>query len=173
LEAAINEELGVTTLLAPCPEGKFRNPDTNRCKTFETAVSELQPCDEDEYRNPETNRCNKVSPTTSSLTPCKPGQERNPETNRCRNITSASILAPCPEGQERNPETNRCRKIGVLGATTDDIPTVSDIAVEPTAGSINWTVIAVAVFGTFGYMIYEWRSEIGITYGRMRGKLVQ
>jgi hypothetical protein len=173
LEAALNEEMGVTTLLAPCPEGKFRNPDTNRCKTFETAVSALQPCDEDEYRNPQTNRCNKVLLTTSGLTPCKPGQERNPETNRCRTITSASILAPCPEGQERNPETNRCRKVSVLGATSDDLPTVTDIAVESSAGSINWTAIVIALFGTFGYMIYEWRSEIAISYGRMRGKLVQ
>jgi hypothetical protein len=173
LEAALDEEIGVTTLLAPCPIGKFRNPETNRCKAFETALSELQPCDEDEFRNPETNRCRSGVATTSSLVPCRPDQERNPETNRCRNITTASSLAPCPEGQERNPETNRCRKTSVLGVSTDDIPTITDVAVASTSGSLNWPVIVVALLATFGYIFYEWRSELGHIYSRTRTKLVQ
>jgi hypothetical protein len=173
LEAALDEVIGVTTLLAPCPLGKFRNPETNRCKTLETAVSQLKPCDEDEFRNPETNRCNKIATTSSSLTPCKAGQERNPETNRCRNIATNSALSPCPEGQERNPETNRCRKVSVLGTSTGDIPTITDVAVTSTSGSINWPVIVAVLFATFGYIIYEWRTEINHFYGRTRRKLVQ
>jgi hypothetical protein len=134
VEPAVDEVIGTTTILAPCPAGKFRNPSTNRCKTIETAVSALKPCDEDEYRNPETNRCRKVA--------------------------VASALSACPEGQERNPETNRCRKVSVLGASTDELPTITDVAVENTSGQINWPVILVALFGTFGYIIYEWRSEL-------------
>lgn len=172
LEPAINEVAGITTVYAPCPEGKFRNPETNRCKTIETAVSVLSPCDEDEYRNPETNRCRKITASTSSLVPCKVGQERNPETNRCRSITS-STLVPCSAGQERNPETNRCRKVSVLGASADEIATITDVAVENTAGQINWAIISVALFLTFGYMIYEWRSELSHLYSRMMTKQVQ
>jgi hypothetical protein len=168
LEVALDEEVGVTTLLAPCPIGKFRNPETNRCKTLETAVSELQPCDEDEFRNPETNRCRSGVATTSSLTPCRSDQERNPETNRCRNITTASSVAPCPEGQERNPETNRCRKTSILGVSTDEIPTVTDVVATSTSGSLNWSVIAAVIFGTFGYIFYEWRSEIHHKFMQMR-----
>lgn len=135
LESSVNEVEGTTTVYAPCPVGKYRNPETNRCRNIETAVSQLVPCDEDEYRNPETNRCRKAS--------------------------SATSLGPCPEGQERNPETNRCRQVSVLaGSDETELTTVTDVAVESTEGAVNWTVIVLTLLGTLGYMFYEWRSEL-------------
>jgi hypothetical protein len=147
LEPAQDEEVSVTTVLAPCPTGKYRNPDTNRCRTIETAVSTLTACNEDEYRNPDTNRCRKLS--------------------------TASVLAACAVGQERNPETNRCRNISTLASTDIALTTVEDVKVENTAGQINWTIIFISLFATLGYIIYEWRNEITNYYQRMRRNLVQ
>lgn len=135
LEPAQDEVAGVTSVLAPCPLGKYRNPETNRCRTIETAVSQLTACDEDEFRSPETNRCRKAS--------------------------SSSSLAPCDQGEERNPDTNRCRKTAVLGISSQsDLPEIQDVAVENVEGQINWQIIILAVGLTGGYMIYEWRNEI-------------
>lgn len=72
---------------APCAPGKYRSPETNRCRNIEVASS-LAPCDSGQIRNPETNRCRKIASATADLVPCAEGQERNPETNRCRNKTS-------------------------------------------------------------------------------------
>ena len=153
---------GITSTVAPCPAGKFRNPATNRCKNIETAVSQLVPCEADEFRNPETNRCRKIVSTSSALTPCKEGQFRNPETNRCKSVTSStSELAPCAEGQERNPETNRCRKIQVLSASSDgSLPNVTDIQVENTEGQFEWPIVTATILGATGYVGYEWRNEL-------------
>jgi hypothetical protein len=150
------DETVATAVYAPCPAGKYRNPDTNRCRTIERAVSTLKPCDEDEERNPLTNRCRKVK-TAAALAPCKPGQVRNPETNRCRLVQTA--VKPCPEGQERNPDTNRCRKIkavsdtAVLGASVIDQPSVT----KPAA---NVPVVLIILLLTAAYIVYEWRIEI-------------
>ncbi len=144
LEPAVDEVEGVTTVYAPCPEGKFRNPETNRCKNIESAVSQLTPCDEDEYRNPDTNRCRKIS-------------------------SSSSSLVPCDEGEERNPETNRCRKVSTLGISdVDQLPTVTDIQAEDSDGTINWGIIGIALLGTLGYMVYEWRSSISRAWVNFR-----
>ena len=172
---AVEEVLGVTTVLAPCPDGKYRSPDTNRCRNIESAVSLLQPCDEDEYRSTETNRCRKASTTSSSssLTPCRSDQERNPATNRCRLIAaSSSALQPCEEGKERNPETNRCRNVSsVLNLPGDDLPLVSDVAVASTSGSVNWGVITIVLFMTLGYMLYEWRVEFTRKFHYVRAQI--
>ena len=172
LEPAQTEVVGVSIVMAPCPDGKYRNPETNRCRAIETAVSQLAACNEDEYRNPETNRCRKAT-AVSILVACGVGKVRNPETKRCRNIAQTTSLTDCTEGQERNPETNRCRKISVLGSSTDSLPTVTDVAVESTTGQINWAVIVGVLAGTFAYIVYEWRSELTQFYGRIRAKLVQ
>ncbi len=138
LQPAENEVLGVTTVLAPCGAGKFRNPDTNRCKYIVTAVSALTPCSAGQFRNPATNRCKKISTTTSALKPCKVGQERNPETNRCKNVAV----------------------LGSSSSSSSALPTINDVKAKNTKGSINWSVISIAVGSTFGYMIYEWRAEL-------------
>lgn len=53
-------------LLEPCPEGKYRNPLTGRCKNIETTSTTLKPCAEGYERNPETNRCRKVTSTSGT-----------------------------------------------------------------------------------------------------------
>lgn len=142
--------------LDPCPEGKFRNPDTNRCKNITAVASSLLPCAAGSVRNPETNRCRKVTAVlgSSTLKPCKEGQERNPATNRCRNIVSAAETSakPCPEGQERNPETNRCRKAVVANAAAPDFPTA-----EP-AGLHSGVMIFMTMLSV-SYGIYEYRLD--------------
>lgn len=136
LAPADDEVLGVTTVLAPCPAGKYRNPDTNRCRAIESAVSTLAPCDEDEYRNPDTNRCRKITTATAGLKPCDEGEERNPETNRCRKVSS------------------------IAAATIDEIPQVKDVAVSQTKDSFDWQMSALVIGGTGAYIAYEWRNEL-------------
>jgi hypothetical protein len=146
---------GATTV--PCPEGKYRNPATGRCKNIETASAELADCDPGEYRSTETNRCRKVSLATASLVACDVGQERNPTTNRCRKIQSSSDdVKPCKDGYERNEETNRCRKIAsALGAAST---TLND---EPSGKTkIDSRIIAVVMSLILGYGIYEYRTDI-------------
>jgi len=138
LEPAQDEVLGVTTVLAACPTGKYRNPETNRCRTIETAVSSLVPCDEDEYRNPDTNRCRKITTATSSS------------------------LTPCPEGQERNPDTNRCRKISTIPGVSD-IKVLSDFQDVPSnyrSNGANWAFLGFSVVASISYIVYEWRREL-------------
>ena len=142
--------------LIPCPAGKFRNPETNRCKNIETDNG-LTPCAEGQERNTTTNRCRSIA-SADGLVPCKEGQERNPDTNRCRNIlTNASASAPCDANQERNPDTNRCRKITTAGevasAKVTDIPANSK-------SSNNLLGIGLVVTAIASYAIYEWRAEI-------------
>src|SRR5690606_33475446 len=38
LQSAVDEVESVTTIYAPCPAGKYRNPETNRCRSIETAL---------------------------------------------------------------------------------------------------------------------------------------
>lgn len=135
LEPPEDEVLGVTTILAPCAAGKYRSPDTNRCRTIETAVAQLTACDEDQYRDPNTNRCRKVA--------------------------TSSSLAPCGEGQERNPETNRCRTVNTLAVNSvDELDTIKDITATSASGTLNWPVISLLLTATLGYMLYEWRHEL-------------
>lgn len=55
-------EVNLSTTLAACPEGKYRNPLTGRCKSYATTVSaELKPCAEGYERNPATGRCRKIA----------------------------------------------------------------------------------------------------------------
>jgi len=155
--------------LAPvqiCPEGKYLNPETNRCRSLEDTLSALTACDEGSERNPTTNRCRKISSTTSAQAPCKEGQVRNPETNRCRSIASeVASLMPCNDGYERNPATNRCRKVAVAGSETAKYP------VEPykqgSASAASWWVIGGVGTLALGYAAWEWREEISTAGSRL------
>ena len=148
--------------LVECPSGKYRSPETNRCRAIEEAVNELASCPEGQSRNPATNRCRSVaapSSVSASLVPCGEGQERNPLTNRCRSIASAvAELLPCDEGYERNPSTNRCRKIPL-----SDVP-LAAYPVEPmkqTAQSMGmWWAVAGILAAASAYAVWEWRREI-------------
>lgn len=119
-------------------------------------VSVLKPCADNQYRNPDTNRCNTISDAVAILTPCNAGEERNPETNRCRAIAAAAIQpAPCPAGSERNIDTNRCRKITT--ATTAN--TVKDLA-APSVDNNGWFIAVLVTGLAAAYGVYEWRQDI-------------
>lgn len=157
---SIEVEEGTSAALSPtpCPEGKYRNPLTGRCRTIESDASVLATCDGDQYRNPETGRCRKLT-TPVSTAPCKEGQYRSEETNRCRTIAAASAaLAACKDGQERNPETNRCRNV-----TAAAMP-AAGFAVEPVAQGaqafVGWWALGAVGFLALGYAAWEWRAEI-------------
>lgn len=150
---------------APCPAGKYRNPDTNRCRNIATTTSSLKPCGVGEYRNPSTNRCRKLSALSgSSLTPCKPGQVRNPDTNRCRNAASVAgaSLKPCDDGYERNPSTNRCRKVAQSPAALPSDP-------EATRDANN-TLMMIVLGLTAAYGVYEYRYDMANLYNKLRMK---
>ncbi len=157
--------------LAPCSAGQERNPETNRCRNAVAATASLAACKEGQYRNPLTNRCKSIEAELASLTPCKAGQERNPETNRCRKITTTSSLQSCAEGQERNPATNRCRKIASATppAAAFPVESVGDTASTFTA----WWVLGGAVALGVGYAGWEYRREVGAFARRIfsRGKV--
>ena len=155
--------------VAECPEGKYRNPDTGRCRTIEEAVNALSICEEGYERNPVTNRCRKVATVASAtLTPCLEGQERNPATNRCRSIASAvAELLPCEEGYERNPDTNRCRKVSGSAMPSADFPVAPvKVAAYDTAG---WWAFGAVLAVVVGYGVWEWRTEIAAVARRVLG----
>ncbi len=161
LEAATEEVLGVTTVLAPCPAGKFRNPATNRCKSVEVTVNNLTDCGEDEYRNESTNRCKSLSASTASLVACKEGQTRNPDTNRCKSTSSSSSsLVPCDPGEERNSQTNRCKKKIDSGLDANSLSQVEDVVTKESRVPVNFLLIGALVVCAAAYVGYEWRAEI-------------
>lgn len=148
--------------LKVCPDGKYLNPDTGRCRTIEEAVNALAACPEGQERNPLTNRCRSKASATSTLKPCGEGQERNPLTNRCRSIASAvAELLPCDEGYERNPLTNRCRKVVSASALPGSLKDTKSITETPGVWSgWTWALVAVGATGAIGYGVYEWRTEL-------------
>ncbi len=160
----------VSSVLNPCPVGKVRNPETNRCRSLNSTGTTLQPCAADQIRNPETNRCRKITTASGvgSLTPCAPGQQRNPQTNRCRKIASApSLLKPCDEGEERNPDTNRCRKVaGVAGVA-------STAQADTTQIKQNYRVVLLALLLAVVYGLYEYRQELRAGVGKIFGKVLR
>lgn len=152
--------------LTPCAAGKYRHPETNRCRNIETDEG-LKPCAIDQIRNPLTNRCRSIFASDSGLTPCKPGQTRNPETNRCRSATAtAATLKPCAANQVRSAETNRCRK-----KVEANSQKVVDVESQQLAGHSGWFVAGSAGVGLVGYGVAEWRSEIGSGIRRLRSLL--
>jgi len=156
-----------TVVLAPCPVGKYRNPETNRCRTIESADAELAPCDDGETRNPETNRCRKITLATAALAACTAGQERNPSTNRCRKIAGTSDdVKPCEAGYERNPETNRCRKLATAKGVVAGAATAS-----PSTSRLDLRIILVVIALAVGYGIYEYRTDMTNLYQKVSAKI--
>jgi hypothetical protein len=147
-----------------CPPGKFRNPETNRCKNIVSTASTLLPCGPGQARNPLTNRCRSTSSSTSTLTPCKAGQERNPDTNRCRSIasTTAKSLVPCQPGYERNPDTNRCRKVNAVLATAN-FPEVGP-------SELNNGVLVFMTIIALGYAGLEYRLDFANWWQKLKDK---
>lgn len=158
------------SVLAACPEGKYRNPSTNRCKNIEDEETSLVACKPEQERNPETNRCRSVLAASKTLTPCKVGQERNPLTNRCRNIAGINVeLKDCQEGYERNSETNRCRKTQATLAKTQVKP---DSNSEFISG-LNYGVLGLVSFAAVGYGGYEYRHDFLNTWQKLRKRFIK
>ena len=144
--------------LDPCPVGKFRNPETNRCKNIAILADALIPCNPGQVRNTETNRCRSVMLASSTLASCKPGQERNPATNRCRKVLAAkTALKPCDDGEERNPETNRCRKATAKLASA---AAATDKSNDESKNLINYGILGLVGTAVVGYGVYEYRNDI-------------
>lgn len=160
------EEVSVTqssiTTYEPCPEGKYRNPETNRCKTIE-ATEGQKPCESGQIRNPETNRCKKTAEVLTSLKPCEAGQTRNPATNRCRKVAIATALASCKEGQERNPDTNRCRKVAALATSSPSNQLEQEVKSKQ---NISYGIFGAMAILVLGYGLYEYRGNITNFFAR-------
>lgn len=156
--------------LVPCRPGQERNPATNRCRSVVLAANVLEPCGPGRERNPATNRCRSTAASANTLVPCRPGQERNPATNRCRSIEAAqSDLKPCQPGQERNPATNRCRKVVGEEASLLSSSDSQNGQDSTTAQPTSFYAVLAAIAAVVvGYGIWEWRSEIVGGWGRIR-----
>jgi len=143
--------------LPPCAPGKFRNPETNRCKNIVAAASTLTPCRPGQVRNPDTNRCRNAVLASAALKPCKAGQERNPATNRCRSILAASTtLKPCDAGEERNPEDQS------LPEGTATLASANADNKESAAGKnmVNYGILVLIGASVLGYGAYEYRNDL-------------
>lgn len=154
-------------VLAPCPAGQYRHPETRRCRKIETAKT-VTPCKEGYYRSEATGRCRSIaSAAAKTLKPCPDGQFRNPATGRCKKIAAADdILKDCPEGFERNPTTRRCRKI-----KTASIPVVGSATagVQHVAGATwGWWVFGGVSLLAAGYGAWQWRWELSQLIRRLR-----
>ena len=157
----------VPDVLAPCPAGQYRHPETRRCRKIEAAKT-VTPCKEGYYRSEETGRCRSIaSAAAKTLKPCPDGQFRNPATGRCKKIAAADdILKDCPEGFERNPTTRRCRKI-----KTASIPVVGSATagVQQVAGATwGWWVFGGVSLLAVGYGAWQWRWELSQLIRRLR-----
>jgi len=150
----------VSDVLAPCPTGQYRHPETRRCRKIE-AIKTVTPCKEGYYRSEETGRCRSIaSAAAKTLKPCPDGQFRNPVTGRCKKIAAADdILKDCPEGFERNPKTKRCRKVAL--ATAPKTGFAPEQVKEVTGAMWGWWVLGGVSLLAVGYAGWQWRWEIG------------
>ena len=154
-------------VLAPCPAGQYRHPETRRCRKIEAAKT-VTPCKEGYYRSEATGRCRSIaSAAAKTLKPCPDGQFRNPATGRCKKIAAADdILKDCPEGFERSPVTRRCRKI-----KTASMPVVGSATagVQQVAGATwGWWVFGGVSLLAVGYGAWQWRWELSQLIRKLR-----
>lgn len=152
--------------LEPCPAGKYRSPETNRCRNVQAVTTAHTACRDGQIRNPETNRCRNITSLANSLLPCREGQVRNPETNRCRRTDATSETNACQEGYERNPETNRCRKIPAVLAASSSVGTPQG----GQAKQLNSIFLGLMSLIVLGYGGYEYRRDIGNMLAKLNAK---
>jgi hypothetical protein len=146
----------------PCAAGWYR-AETGYCrKVVVESATVLAECGEGKYRNPETNRCKSLASLAAAYSPCADGYYRNPETNRCKKIAAeSSELKPCQAGYERNPETNRCRKIRVNDGAGYGVKSSQQ---SNPASFVGWLAFGGVVLAGLGYVGFEFHHEIvGIT----------
>lgn len=157
----------VSDVLAPCPAGQYRHPETRRCRKIEAAKT-VTPCKEGYYRSEATGRCRSIaSVAAKTLKPCPDGQFRNPATGRCKKIAATDdILKDCPEGFERNPATRRCRKIKTASMPVVGLATAG---VQQVAGATwGWWVFGGVSLLAVGYGAWQWRWELSQLIRRLR-----
>ncbi len=160
-----------TTTLESCGAGKYRNPETNRCKSIGDSQT-LKPCEPGQVRNPDTNRCRSDAIMLANLKPCDVGQTRNPSTNRCKKVSATTTLAACKEGQVRNPDTNRCRK--VAGSTTNASATNTPSSESnQQKNKLNYGVFAGIALLVLGYGVYEYREDVIQKLSLLRAKILK
>ncbi len=157
----------VPDVLAPCPIGQYRHPETRRCRKIEAAKT-VTPCKEGYYRSEATGRCRSIaSAAAKMLKPCPDGQFRNPATGRCKKIAAADdILKDCPEGFERNPKTRRCRKVAL--ATAPKTGFAPEQVKQVTGAVWGWWVLGGVSLLAVGYAGWQWRWEIGRAATRLK-----
>ena len=98
---------------------------------------------------------------------CGPGQYLNILTGRCKKIPEIAAEKKCKEGYELNEETGRCRKIKDNDGA--DYTLVPETFEEEKSFVALYLVLGVLVVG-IGYIVYEFRHEIGRTFRRIFGK---
>jgi hypothetical protein len=141
----------VTAELQPCPVGKYRNPDTGRCRNV-VVVAPIVTCTVGQERNPLTGRCRKIA-VAATPTSCQPDQTRNPDTGRCRKTDAQTTQKPCDAGQERNPDTGRCRK----QTTNTGGKVLGDSITKPQ--TYHYLLVGTILTGVLGYAVYEYRKD--------------
>jgi hypothetical protein len=152
--------------LESCPAGKYRNPETNRCRSIGILETVPANCTVGQERNPATGRCRKIA-AASTQTPCQQNQERNPETGRCRKVESAgTVQKPCEAGQERNAETNRCRKV----ATNPNSKVLGTSTTKPK--TYHYVLVGIILISVMGYGVYEYRSSLSSIFSRSKRRVV-
>ena len=136
-----------------CPEGKFLNPKTNRCKNIQE-VNETSTGKTITTYDPKTGEA-----TTTKV--CNEGYYLNTETNHCNKIkdnAKTSSTKTCPEGQMLNPETNRCKKIKENNGAEHEIEVPNLGSGENTFVAVG-SIIAILAIGV-GFVAFQFRHEI-------------
>lgn len=144
------------------------NPTPNAANEFQ----EFRICEEGKVINPTTGNCVKASTaaTKKALADCPEGKYRNPLTGRCKNIeTSTTSPKECKEGYERNPDTGRCRKIKNTNQGAE-YPLVPETYGEQKT-FIALGAVGLVVLAGVGYIIWQYRREIGRALRKIRNRL--
>ena len=130
---------------------------------------EFRTCPEGKEINPDTGNCINSEELTETV--CPEGKYLNPDTGRCKNIESDPALTECAEGYERNPETNRCRKIQTTDASEYAVKTAAETSYSAPKRFAAYGLLALAVVAGMGYLIFQFRSEIGRFFRKLGAKM--
>lgn len=131
-------------------------------------AKEYADCGEGRYRNPETNRCKKIE-EEPEVKPCAEGYERNLETNRCRKIREnsgavAGFGVPDSGGGEGGG-SGASAVSGALATATAAVGDALDVVFRDEDGYLQgWKVVLAAVAGVLviGVVIcYVFRERLG------------
>lgn len=126
----------------------------------EPAIFTTNECPAGKYRNPDTHRCRSFVLVDAPTTVCRTGYERNQETNRCRKVTGASaVVTSCDLGQERNLTTNRCRKIIETANPSGVVAKTGPPKAVQLGADIQWWALGAIGLLAAGFGIYEWHYE--------------